>query len=306
MFIASETKHKDGSYTYFYKCSSRKYGDKRCVGSTVRVDVLDKFIVMKLTELLMQPEKITEYLEHYKKVDPTIADRKGMEKVAQENERLIRNTTRAITQMDDEDVAATLMVELKSLQERKRKIDADRDHLNAIHERWENQQIEVRDISFLMNAKLAIFRMHTRTYEQMRTLIDLFGIKATVYHFTQETRFTVEMDIRVEEVFATSDNIISKTLMEMNPANKKRAKHLMAGLDKTNQEQIAAFGGEENIPQDDEEGINSFDDIPYWRERKKNLLTGKEKKSSIVSQSACSPRSPCRRRASPRRGPRRH
>ncbi len=121
----------------------------------------------------------------------------------------------------------------------------------------------------------------------MRTLIELFGIKATVYHFTQETRFTVEMDVHVEEIFATSDNIISKTLMEMNPANKKRAKHLFAGIDKRHQEKIATFGGEENIPQDDSEEVTSFDDIPYWRERKEKLLTGKAIKIPIVSQSSC-------------------
>ncbi len=282
MIVSNETRHKDGTYSYFYKCTSRKNEQEKCIGSTVRVDVLDQFVWMQLTELLMHPEKFTEYLRHYQKVDPTIKDRSGYEKQRDMVYKQIANTTRAIGLMDDEEGAEPLVFELKNLQERKKKIQVDLDALKKKHEEWASHQVQVHELSNVAKAGLGMLKMRSRTYQQMRSLVEMFGIKATIFHHTEQNRFTVEMDVKVDEVFRQNKETLIKTLMETKPLTAEEKEAVDTEITRRYNEGVEKYGGVENIPY---ATASDFDDLPTWEELKGNLLTSKGKKSSFVNTS---------------------
>jgi site-specific DNA recombinase len=99
--------------------------------------------------------------------------------------------TRSVAILDDEDAAAPLLVELRSLAIQRRALEAEREHLKAERDDWETLQARLDAIAEQCETVRA--NLDTLDYQGKRDLLYAFNVKVKVWATDHTPRFEATM-----------------------------------------------------------------------------------------------------------------
>ena len=99
--------------------------------------------------------------------------------------------TRSIAILEDEDAAAPLLAELRSLAAQRRALEAERQHLKAERDDWETLQARLNAIAAQCETVRA--NLDTLDYQGKRDLLYAFNVKVKVWATDHTPRFEATM-----------------------------------------------------------------------------------------------------------------
>ncbi|MGA7668864.1 MAG: recombinase family protein [Nitrolancea sp.] len=163
-----------------YSCQNGEPdGIPGCQRHSIRAETLDAAVWARVESILTRPEIIEDELAKLRANDPTEQDVGAVDRSRAEIERRRRNLARVAAQLDDPDAAAPLVAELRSVTERLRSLDAEREEIMLRRLSWEralSHLVDLRQWCEQVAAKLT-----TLTWEQKRIALEALGVDVRVF-----------------------------------------------------------------------------------------------------------------------------
>ena len=162
-----------------YRCDERARHTHGCPVPSIAAGLVDGPVWSRVSEVLRDPEIIAREVARHRRDGGIDRDLDAIEKqyvsIADKQAR----TARAIAAVDDDDAAAPLVAELKSLAARKNAVECERDALRA---RLADRAADTAKFTSLsawcsrVNANL-----DTLSYAEKRTALEALGVKVQIY-----------------------------------------------------------------------------------------------------------------------------
>jgi site-specific DNA recombinase len=141
---------------------------------------------------------IAQEVERRRENDKTAADSATLERRVREIATRQAKLARLASALEDEDAAAPLLHELRSLARQKRDLEAEQRRLACL------AGSEASDINRLTDLAAWCQRVTSNlellTYEQKRLVLDALGVQARVWKTDHEPRWDVRMSLPVDGV----------------------------------------------------------------------------------------------------------
>lgn len=209
-------KHRDGSPRPSY--AVRQQGEIEhhgCPSFSIVSHILDGAVWAKVRELMEEGAIEREIARLQAQPDTTAEEERAIERALAEVERKRGNISRVLSDLDDPDTAAPLVVELKSLAERKRGLEEE---LTNIAARWMAAQATRRTLDSIRARIIPATQLvgwsepltnrpapedHSDAldrlnYAQRRDLLAALGMRVTLFRADHEPRYVIESNIPLD------------------------------------------------------------------------------------------------------------
>lgn len=175
-----------------YRCCVYSRDVPGCRSSNVLVKTLDQAVWEKVEAIVTEPEIITLQLEQLQHDHDSGADLEALNRQLGAIEKQRQRIARSVMALDDDEAAAPLLIELKSLAAQKRQLDAER---VASEKRFADRQDHHDRLMSLMEwCRRVAGNLATLTYQQKRDLIAALDVNVRLFQKGQPSpRWTITM-----------------------------------------------------------------------------------------------------------------
>lgn len=176
-----------------YRCvgtAADRYG---CPGFAVSAGVLDPAVWGEVERVLRHPDVIAREVERRRAADPTGADLETLDRRLREVAVRQGRLGRMAAVLDDEDAAAPLLNELRSLGRQKRELEAERHRIEAAARAAEAEAGRLGDLAAWCGRVAA--NLAALTYDQKRLVLEALDVRVLVWRSDHEPRWRVDMSL---------------------------------------------------------------------------------------------------------------
>jgi site-specific DNA recombinase len=165
---------------YVYVCCKGQ-GSRECERFGISVNILDKMVWDKVRSILLKPEIIRKGLEQLQEEDPISTDISAVDRLLADVGRRQTQTARAISMLesDDPDAAQPLLVEMRSLADRKRALLAEKEAIGNRRQQWEATQAQLQELEEWCNDIAQ--KVERLSWEEKRIALEALGIAVKVW-----------------------------------------------------------------------------------------------------------------------------
>jgi site-specific DNA recombinase len=162
-----------------YRCAAQRHHGPACPRPTISATIIDGPVWEQVAAVLRDPSVIAREVSRHRRDGGLERDLTAittqLARVADKQGR----TARAITAVDDDDAAAPLLAELKSLADRKKVLEAERD---ALAQRIADRHAEDAKVTTLTEwcARVGA-NLDLLTYDEKRLALDALGVRVRAY-----------------------------------------------------------------------------------------------------------------------------
>jgi len=188
---------KGGTY---YRCNTTSRDIYGCPSFTIAASTLDAAVWARVERVLTNPHVIANEVARLRDADPTEANVTALNKRIAEVERQSTNLMRRIATIDDDEVAAPFLVEIKTLGDHHKRLREDRDVLLAERAGWQLAQDRLDDLEWWCRVQAA--NLSALTYEQKRLALLALKVETNVWSTDHVPRFTITMQIDLDDTFS--------------------------------------------------------------------------------------------------------
>ena len=190
-------KNRNGKGT-LYLCNRWNRERHGCPGHGIMASILDSAVWARVNNVLTEPEIIASELARLRRDDPTEADVSMVDGQLAVLARRQTALARAVGSLaDDEDAAAPVVAQLRSLAEQKRQLEAERNQLGARREQWRLAEGRLTDLTaWCRNVAANLSEM---TYDQKRFALAALGVQARVWKRDHDPRYMITMEVPIAE-----------------------------------------------------------------------------------------------------------
>lgn len=196
-----DTQQKHGKPSY--RCTDKSmFGG--CGGACIHVHALDGEVWQRVERVLTNPDLIAEQIRRLRESDPTEEELRNLDRTLAEIARQQDKAARAITMLD-EDSAVPLMAQLKTLGERRRALEAERQSILAQRAGWEADQQRLERIRLTCQGIAA--EVQGLGYQERRLALQALGVGVKVYRAGYHPRWEISMsfDFRDDIAFTSAN-----------------------------------------------------------------------------------------------------
>jgi site-specific DNA recombinase len=165
----------DGRARY---CCSR-YRTSECERPVITAGILDDAVWRQVSEVLRTPAIIEREVDKHRSDGGLERDLAAVDKLLVAIAKKQARTARAIAAVDDDDAAAPLLVELKSLAAQKAEAQAEREAMSARIADAEAERARVRSLTEWCGTVSA--NLDTLTYDEKRLALTTLGVSVKVW-----------------------------------------------------------------------------------------------------------------------------
>jgi len=177
---------------WMYRCSTHHRDQHHCPYFSIMTHKLDDAVWGCVERILRDPQVIAHEVERLRQQDPTVSDLAAIDRRIEEVRRQTANLGRRLAQFDDDDAAAPIVAEIKSLTAQANKLEEDRRSLFAQRTGWERAQLRLSDLEYWIGVQAA--NLLVLGYEQKRLALHALNVRATVWAQEHSPRFLVSME----------------------------------------------------------------------------------------------------------------
>jgi site-specific DNA recombinase len=188
--LATLNSAKHGAH---YECNGVNRDRHDCPHYTIQASILDPAVWAHVQGILTHPDIIAAELARMRTSDPTVGDVKAVERQLDDIERKRHNLVKRLADVEDEDIAAMVQVELVTLTKHAKQLEEDRDTLRRQREIWAQAQVRFNDIEVWCRNVAA--NVDDLTYDQKRTALDALGVKVRVWRGDHNPRWKINARI---------------------------------------------------------------------------------------------------------------
>ncbi|MDP9366370.1 MAG: recombinase family protein [Chloroflexota bacterium] len=187
---------KGGTY---YRCNTTSRDVYGCPSFSIAAGTLDAAVWSRVEQVLGNPQVIAEQVARLRDADPTQANVAALDTRIAEVERHRTNLMRRIAGIDDDELAAPFLVEIKQLGDQHRRLREDRDALLAEQAAWRVAQERLDDLEWWCRVQAA--NLAGLTYEQKRLALVALKVEARVWSTDHDPRFAISLQIDLDDTF---------------------------------------------------------------------------------------------------------
>jgi site-specific DNA recombinase len=190
----------NGKAESYYRCNTSNRDTHGCPPAAIPTRTLDAQVWARVEEVLTNPEVIATEVARLRQVDPTGPNLVALDKRIGEVERQQSNVMRRIATIDDDELAAPFLIELKALGQQHKQLKRERDELLAERESWELVRDRLDDLQWWCHTQAE--RLASLTYEQKRLALFALNVEARVWSKDHEPRLLVTMQINLDRALS--------------------------------------------------------------------------------------------------------
>ncbi len=179
-----------------YAVQRRSTNHPDCPACSISADTLDVAVWARVYALVLQPDVVMREMERIKTDDPTTADRAAVASLLGAIRRKRDNLTRALANIDDADVQAGVLSELKNVSQRVRELEAERDTLIQQRSGWQASRDQLDSLSVWLGTISE--NIDALTYQQKRDLLRALGVQVTLYPAAHTPRYTITASLPLD------------------------------------------------------------------------------------------------------------
>jgi len=198
---------------YYYRCSGADEPPYLCSSPSIGAGILDAAVWDKVAAVLTDPDIIARELVRLRANDPTQGDLDSVDRALKTIDQQRSRLAKALTMLDDAD-ADPVVVELASLGERKRQLEAERDTIQRSQSSWEQAQTRLADITAW--CQRVARNVASLTYEDRRQALLALGVQVIVFPTGGEHRWRMTADVPLN-AHANSDIALQSTTDRAEP-----------------------------------------------------------------------------------------
>jgi site-specific DNA recombinase len=187
LMSAGQSGHRAGDYVY--RCA-RHNSQHGCSGGTIHAREIDQIVWDYAYRLLTQPDIIEHELERLRTADPTEADMQTIDRAILSLTKNQTRIARSVAVLDDEDAAAPLLAELKTLGGQRKRLENEREGLIQRRASWEMEQARIEVVKAMVRDALPD-TIAEADYDDKRRALDALGIMVTLYRVGHEPRWEI-------------------------------------------------------------------------------------------------------------------
>jgi site-specific DNA recombinase len=175
----------------FYRCNTSSRDQHGCPHHVISAHILDRAVLDKVQLVLNRPEIVSAEVARLRRDDPTQANREAVALRLAEVERKRGNLARRVAAIDDDDLAAPLLVELTSLGKEMAALAMQQDTLNAERASWEATQSQLVDLESW--CRRVARNIDLLDYEGRRMALMALGVEVRVWATSHTPRYEIKM-----------------------------------------------------------------------------------------------------------------
>ncbi len=184
---------KGGAY---YRCNTTSRDVYGCPSFSIASGALDSAVWARVEQVLSNPQLVANEVARLRGTDPTEANVAALDKRIAEVERQRTNLMRRTAAIDDDELAASFLVEIKTLGEQHKRLRDDRDALLAERTAWQLAQERLDDLEWWCRVQSE--NLAALTYEQKRLALLALKVEARVWSADHDPRFAITMQIDLD------------------------------------------------------------------------------------------------------------
>jgi len=187
------TKRDRGNGTHFYRCAGTAADRYGCPGFSITAPVLDEAVWSRVVGVLRDPEIIAGEVTRLGDHQAATANLDGLDRRIAELVKRKAKVARVVSTLEDDDAAAPLAHELRSLAGQTRQLEGERDRLV---EQAETTACDAQRLSDLaswcarVTANLALLG-----YDEQRRVLDALAVDVRVWRADHEPRWHLTMSV---------------------------------------------------------------------------------------------------------------
>ncbi|MDP9470199.1 MAG: recombinase family protein [Chloroflexota bacterium] len=184
---------KGGTY---YRCNTTSRDVYGCPSFTITASALDAAAWARVEQVLSDPQIVANEVARLRGTDPTETNVAALDKRIAEVERRRTNLTRRTAAIDDDELAAPFLVEIKTLGDQHKRLRDDRDALLRERASWQIAQERLDDLEWWCRVQAE--NLAALTYEQKRLALLALKVEATVWSTDHIPRFAITMQVDLD------------------------------------------------------------------------------------------------------------
>ncbi len=184
---------KGGTY---YRCNTTSRDVYGCPSFTITASVLDAAAWARVEQVLSDPQIVANEVARLRGTDSTETNLAALDKRIAEVERRRTNLTRRTAAIDDDELAAPFLVEIRTLGDQHKRLREDRDALLRERASWQIAQERLDDLEWW--CRIQAKNLAALTYEQKRLALLALKVEATVWSTDHIPRFAITMQVDLD------------------------------------------------------------------------------------------------------------
>jgi site-specific DNA recombinase len=192
---------------YIYRCRTNREGS--CGRCQIAASEIDDAAWRVVVRIMTEPEFIAREVERMRRDDAAGRDLTAIDAAIATVDKQRANLARVAAMLDDAGDAEPIVAQLQHWGERRRQLVAEREAVAERVATWEQTRGMLDDIA-RWGAAFAATAAELSPIER-RALVELFGVRATVYRKGEEERFWIRTRFSPEAVAASALDQLSYT-----------------------------------------------------------------------------------------------
>jgi DNA invertase Pin-like site-specific DNA recombinase len=202
--------HRDGTATPYYKCNPANLRREGCPSFAMACANLDAIVWDKIKHVMLHPDVIADELRRQWENDPIAADLEAVHKRLASIERRQSNISRRVSDIDDDEVSAPLIAELRTLADQRRKLEDERAALakRAAHRATLDDLLE--ELTYIESwQERYAWGLEATDYARRRAFLEMLEIKVKLYRSDHEPRWKIAAAVPLDRPHA-DNSVVSK------------------------------------------------------------------------------------------------
>jgi site-specific DNA recombinase len=183
-----------------YRCNTTSRDVYGCPAFTIAAGTLDAAVWARVEQVLTNPQVIADEVARLRDDDPTEPNVAALDVRIAEVDRQRANLARRIATIDDDELAAPFLVEIKTLGDQLQRLRGDRNILLAERAGWQLAQDRLDDLEWWCRVQAK--NLAELTYDQKRLALLALKVEARVWSKDHDPQFTITMQIDLENALS--------------------------------------------------------------------------------------------------------
>jgi len=187
----------DSRAGWMYRCNPSTQDRRLCRGVSVLARRLDSQVWRRVSDALRNPDLLRAELERMRGENTVERDIQWLEREIANVERQQANLVKRLGMVDDDDMAAMVMMQIKSLNSQRAEMAVDLATLEDESTLWEDRMAHLDDLEAWSQTLDA--NLHDASYEVKRLALHAFDVKVIVYSRKDERESEILLNIDILE-----------------------------------------------------------------------------------------------------------